>query len=1100
MQKYLLFFLCLFMYLLTLAQTNPAVQTIPYAQDFNTLAHSANTYPAGWQGWVISTSPSGVFNTSAATADRNLIASSSASTNTGNVHNYNGKIGFLNTGSLDLSLVLAVDGTSKSNIQVAYDVMTIRNPYDGGTNTRVNELTIQYRIGNSGVFTNLTGIEYQNNTTTQTGTGVVTPQQAQSKIIVLPAACNNQPIIQIRWASRQVSGGGSRPSFAIDNIAVTENTALPTITSLSPANGSSGVPLVTTATATFNTNISKGTGNITVKRVADNMLAQTIPVSNTDVTVVNNTVTFNIASLAYNTAYYVEMDAGVFTDGVNNFNGITGSAIWNFTTTMAPPAGIVDNNYSFNTCGSTLPDGFTQYSVLGAQTWACTAFGRDPLNVPLGSAANGVQMNGFSGTNIINEDWLITPEFNLTATNIPLLRFWSRTRFNGRPLQLKVSTNYTGVGNPNNATWVDINGKFPPQTSDVWTISDNINLSAFKTTGVYIAFVYYSTNDDGARWTLDDIQITNSTTLPPASVTLSTNDIQFAYTAVGANTDKTFTVIGNDITDDITLTSTTADITLSTSSAGPFNASVVLPQATYNNVPATIYVRFSPIVTNLNQTGSITVNTASVSTLTVNVTGTSINPDNTLEVVNWNVEWFGSTTAGQGPSDKNVQQANVQTILQNIGADIYGLVEVVDESRLAAVVSNMPGYSYVICNWGSHTNTNSTTPSPLTGAQKQAFVYKTALFSNIVTAPLLSQGINTAADISNPAYNYFSSGRFPYMMTADVTLNGITQNVRFVLVHAKANTSPTATSYSRRKSSADTLYYTLNNLFPSDNIIVLGDFNDDLDQTITDGIMPPTSSYSAFINDDMRFSKPTLALSLAGKKSTVGFNDMIDHVITSNEMNINYMSNTAAALTDVASLVTNYGTTTTDHYPIFTRYSFSNTLPATFGNFMVANLARTVSLYWTTLQEANTKHFIIERSLDGINFVAIAQVYAAGNSSVEKKYNYLDELPKMGINYYRVRLVNEDGSFKTTDIKQVVFSSSIIVNVFPNPAKNTINIQTNTLQAKQAQIIDAAGRVVMHVNITQPITTVNISALLSGIYVVKISTPTGSINQKLVKQ
>ncbi|HEX8350822.1 MAG TPA: T9SS type A sorting domain-containing protein, partial [Hymenobacter sp.] len=62
----------------------------------------------------------------------------------------------------------------------------------------------------------------------------------------------------------------------------------------------------------------------------------------------------------------------------------------------------------------------------------------------------------------------------------------------------------------------------------------------------------------------------------------------------------------------------------------------------------------------------------------------------------------------------------------------------------------------------------------------------------------------------------------------------------------------------------------------------------------------------------------------AGKKSTVSYNDMIDHVVVSNEMNAYYIPNSAAVLTNAASLVTNYGNTTTDHYPVLTRYLFSN--------------------------------------------------------------------------------------------------------------------------------------------------------------------------------
>ena len=171
---------------------------------------------------------------------------------------------------------------------------------------------------------------------------------------------------------------------------------------------------------------------------------------------------------------------------------------------------------------------------------------------------------------------------------------------------------------------------------------------------------------------------------------------------------------------------------------------------------------------------------------------------------------------------------------------------------------------------------------------------------------LCQQGINTAADIANPAYNYFASGRFPFMLSADVTLNCITKNIKFVLVHGKANTSPTATSYDRRKRGSDTLHYTLQQNYANDNVIILGDYNDDLDFTITAGITPPVTSYSAFTNDAVNFSALTLPLSLAGKKSTVSFNDVIDHVMVSNDMVPYYMPATASILTDVTSLVSNY--------------------------------------------------------------------------------------------------------------------------------------------------------------------------------------------------
>ena len=707
----------------------------------------------------------------------------------------------------------------------------------------------------------------------------------------------------------------------------------PSVVTFSPANAATGVATSFTASAAFSESVVKAaTGTITIKKLSDNSQVQTIDISNSSVFISGATLNFPVNGLALNTAYYVEISSGAFKDmALNNFAGITGSGTWGFTTGATAPAGTLGTTYNFNTCASSIPGGFTTYSVTGAEVWGCTTFGRDPANLAGTSAfASAVQINGFTGgTNVLNEDWLISPSFDLSATAYPLLSFWSRIAFNGAPLQLKVSTDYPGTGDPKAYTWTDINGRFPllQTTTNAWTLSQNINLSAYKSNRTFFAFVYHSTPDDGARWTLDDILVSNSATPPPASLSTSTTDILFGAVTVSTPAVKTFIFIGNDLTGSVTLTSTGSFLLSKTN--GGFTPSITYTQAEANNIEQIVYVLLLPTQHNSNYTGTIAITTTSITNILVNLTGNTIDPALTLEVVNWNLEWFGTPNASFGPANKNQQEANIKTITQNIGADLFAFVEVVSEPRLQNVVAHLNNvygagtYSYVICDYGSNTNPFASPPGSLTEAQKEAFVYKTAVIAPIGTpGPLVTNGVNTAADLTNPAFDYFSSGRYPYMMHANVTLGGITKPIRFVLIHAKANTSPTATTYIRRKKGADTLNYTLNNLYPNDNIVLLGDFNDDLDQSIAAG--QTVSSYSTFNEDAANFFPPTLALSLAGKKSTVSYNDMIDHVELSNEMKSFYMQNSANVLSDVTSLVDKFSTTTSDHFPIITRFAFIN--------------------------------------------------------------------------------------------------------------------------------------------------------------------------------
>jgi hypothetical protein len=220
--RYLLAFLSLFCCLCSFAQgTSPAPQNLPYVQDFSSLVSTSTTYPEGFQGWTASTAPGSSYNTNAVlVGDRLLTASSSASTTSGNFHNYNGKIGFLNSGSLDLTIGLAINTLGKSGIEVQYDAMVIRNPYDGTANTRINEMVLQYRVGNTSVFNTLPAASYLSTTDKQTTSGVTAPLNPITIKVILPTECDNQKLVQIRWISKQNSGAGSRPSFAIDNISI----------------------------------------------------------------------------------------------------------------------------------------------------------------------------------------------------------------------------------------------------------------------------------------------------------------------------------------------------------------------------------------------------------------------------------------------------------------------------------------------------------------------------------------------------------------------------------------------------------------------------------------------------------------------------------------------------------------------------------------------------------------------------------------------------------------------------------------------------------------------------------------------------------------
>ena len=140
----------------TTAQSNPTAQDLPYYTDFSSLSHSSTTYPSGWQGWKVASLSGSDYNLNAPAVNSTLTSKGYASSISKGIYNYSGKIGFLNAADGDYSLVLSVKTTGSSSIVVDYGIMTLRNPYNGSTNTRINGVEVQYRIGTSGEFKSIT--------------------------------------------------------------------------------------------------------------------------------------------------------------------------------------------------------------------------------------------------------------------------------------------------------------------------------------------------------------------------------------------------------------------------------------------------------------------------------------------------------------------------------------------------------------------------------------------------------------------------------------------------------------------------------------------------------------------------------------------------------------------------------------------------------------------------------------------------------------------------------------------------------------------------------------------------------------------------------
>ncbi len=273
--------------------------------------------------------------------------------------------------------------------------------------------------------------------------------------------------------------------------------------------------------------------------------------------------------------------------------------------------------------------------------------------------------------------------------------------------------------------------------------------------------------------------------------------------------------------------------------------------------------------------------------------------DDRLETVTWNIEWFGSTS--NGPSDERLQLANVLSILDTLEADLYALQEIYGQAQIDSLTKYMPGYEGVVADH-------------ISWVQKTAFLYNTNTISNVSTDVI---------DESEGMSEYDFAGRLPFVLNFDYTHSGGTQSFMAIVIHAKCCTG--SDDYARRKAAADSLYNYLQEQHPDDFIVLMGDYNDDLDESIHgSGGSYEETPYISFKNDSESFTVVTGSLGADGTSSTIGYDDVIDHITYSNEVMPFYLEGSAEVLQEAEEYVTSYGSTTSDHYPVRAVIRFQN--------------------------------------------------------------------------------------------------------------------------------------------------------------------------------
>ena len=226
-------------------------------------------------------------------------------------------------------------------------------------------------------------------------------------------------------------------------------------------------------------------------------------------------------------------------------------------------------------------NGWTFVNVEGDAVWS----------ISQNSGNHYAKMNGGSSSGSSpNEDWCISPAFNLDDYSNAALTFRTAMNYTGPDIEVFFSNDYDGE-DPATATWEPLTCAISPG-SWTWTESGLISLDAFSGTNCYIGFKYISTDDGAAAWEVDDITLVGLTSDPIVTVTpLSLTGFSYIE-GNGPSAEQSFTISGFNLNNNVTVTKAT-DYEISLTSGDAFVAQNTLTLSTSGGIlnETTVYVR-----------------------------------------------------------------------------------------------------------------------------------------------------------------------------------------------------------------------------------------------------------------------------------------------------------------------------------------------------------------------------------------------------------------------------------------------------------------------------------------------------------------------------
>lgn len=168
-------------------------------------------------------------------------------------------------------------------------------------------------------------------------------------------------------------------------------------------------------------------------------------------------------------------------------------------------------------------------------------------------------------------------------------------------------------------------------------------------------------------------------------------------------------------------------------------------------------------------------------------------------------------------------------------------------------------------------------------------------------------------------------------------------------------------------------------------------------------------------------------------------------------------------------------------------------LPVRLVSFTGKETDGNIHLSWTINGELLLKQFELELSTDATHFSSIATIPAGKTSYQFTDYNNSHSYDRY---FYRLKMTGTDGKISYSKIVMIKTSEHEFIKLTPNPAGNSVTINSN-FQKGNIAVINSSGQIVLATSLSSLTKNIDVSKFPAGLYVVRLSNAESIINKKL---